>query len=256
MHRLKRRKIHRLDPEKEGIPVEIQNEILESDRPLWEEWKANPHFSHKWVVLFLKRQKAIPLEILDEIARDRAFIKHYAVVLALSKHRSCPPTHLMRFAEVLRWGDLLACMRLPHIPVSVKTTMRNVVMQRYPFFTLGEKIAVCRKAPQQLIAKLRLQIEEQPMKALLDNPNFTHNDALFICTYPAISQQILSVLAMSVRWTRFKDIRSALMCNPKLPRSHYRGLLQKMDRNEMKALLRDPRVPRYAKILAEKLSST
>jgi hypothetical protein len=236
-----------------GIPELIQARIQEEDSLPWQEWKNLPEFSHKWLIAYLKRQKSVPTEELEAISAEPSFIHHYEVISALVKRRGFPPALFLRFAETLRWGDILSCLRLPYISMSAKTTMIQNLIQRYPFFTIGERITIAKRAPQILVSKLRTESEPKIIQALINNPNFSHTDALFIASNSSLPVGTLSLLSNTPKWIRFKDVRLALLKNPSTPRSCYRGLLACMERQELKAIQADYRVPRYAKILAEKL---
>lgn len=237
----------------QDFPGDIQYQLLEADEPDWEELKAHPDFSAQWALLFLKRQKAIGKEALEAIAMDRDLIRHYRVVLALVKHRSFPQTLFMRFAETLRWSDILVCLRLTWVSISSKTALMSNLMQRFPFFTLGEKMAIARKAPKILITRLRTESEIKVIQVLLKNPNFGHADALFLASAPSSSSRVLQLLAYSPKWTCHKDVRLALLRNGCTPHACYRSLLEGFTKAELTNLKKDPRIPQFAKVLAGQL---
>lgn len=217
--------------------------LLTWDHPDWTQLKKLKSFSGKWVIHFLNRDRPVPEDAIKQISVDRAFRSEYAIRLAIVKNPSTPLAIGLNFLPGIRWGDLLAILRMPRISPQIKQRIREHFGEIIVGMTLGEKISLARRAPRFLIRLMRVQGEPRVISALLQNPYFTYEDALFLANYPRVESDILKVLARSAKWVHHKEIRRSLVRHARTPRNLVPSLLQGFNLFDMKILVQDRCLP-------------
>jgi hypothetical protein len=190
---------------------------------------------------------------VEQVAQDPELRKDYKVQFLLVQRRELPDRLRLQFLGGLRWGDQLVCLRLPFLSGAAKTRIVHTVGERFPFLSLGEKISICKRAPRALIPKLRLVPEPRAFAGLLQNANFTHDDAMFISSSSSVKSSSLSMLAQTARWSNQKDIRMALLRNSNTPNQEIRGLLAKSSLGELQRIVQDAQFPAYVRQLGRQV---
>jgi hypothetical protein len=74
---------------------------------------------------------------------------------------------------------------------------------------------------------------------LLDNPNLTENDVVYISTRRPAPPEVLKVVALHQRWRPNKRIARALVYNPSTPREAALTLLPGLDKQTVAKIAKD-----------------
>lgn len=230
----------------------IKAELLSAEQPPWQILKGHPDFRMGWVLHFLSRRKAISSADLLAIYRDGTLRKDYSIRLALAACNDLPVSALQALLPGLRWGDLLQMLRQPRLGSVVKHHIEGYLQGIFVTLTLGEKIAFTRKATRVLIAFLRLQQEPAVLQALLDNPYFGHEDALFLANNPSLPGVALGLLCQNGKWSCSREIRLALLHNRRLASSQVVELSRNLSRHECQTLLQMPGLPVFVRRVLER----
>jgi hypothetical protein len=225
--------------------------VLEEDEPDWDQLKQLDMFSPKWVVLFLRRSRPIPRPVLVKLHNDRELRAHYAVTLGLLRCRWTPLPQAMNLVHHVRFMDLLKIAKEPYLAGPLKKRIETFVMEIYPSLALGQKMALARQAPRNLIQPLRTTKEREVVKVLLLNYFFTHSDALFMAQSPKTTPGALEELACCARWKQHKEIKIGLLSNPNTPRSMVMSLLQGLPLHQLEELKRNPKLPTFTRRLID-----
>lgn len=211
--------------------------LAENDDPDWVTLQELPAFDHGWVVYFLQRERFIPLEVIRSIYRNKPLMHSYAVNRAMVRCRYTPVGIAANLLRLLRWLDLLHCLKEPYLSGNLKHRIERQIVERFPKMALGEKITLSKQAPRGLIRHLRMVPDRMVIKALMSNYFFTMDDALFLANYPRIKPDILLELASNARWTQHKQVRLDLLANPKLPPSAVKSLIRGFTEFDMRRLM-------------------
>ena len=232
---------------------EILARIADWDTPDWAALMENKYFTPKWVVQFLKRPRAVSQHAIMEIYNNHQLRRRYRVCFALTMHPNTPPSIALALMNTLRWGDILTVLRQPRISAALQSKGVEVIEERLPRLTLGEKVSLARRAPRPLIRVLRTLNEPGVLRIVFNNTYFTDEDALYVASYPKTHPPALGALAGSAKWTRIKEIARALIIHPRTPRHAMLPLLRSMLPTDWQTLKADPRVGIYAKRLIDRL---
>ncbi|MCB1049282.1 MAG: hypothetical protein KDC71_01695 [Acidobacteria bacterium] len=233
---------------------QILNKLLEWEQPPWAELKDHPAFQPRWAAHFLRRRKIVTLEEIQAIYQDPDLRKDYRVRCAMCGAHRTPLSIQMTLMPSIRWADLMQLLRLPLLTGPSRQAIDAYLQEKYPQLTLGEKISFARKATRSLIPLLRVQPEGSVLNALFHNPYFTFDDALFMASSPKVPARSLFALAQNPKWNRNREIRLALLSNPKLPNSAVPGLVKTLSPFECQNLLQSPRLTLFVRRVLERLS--
>ncbi len=228
--------------------------LNEQDRPDWDKLLNHPSFTSKWVVIFLSRSRAIETEAIREIYQNRELRRHYNIGLAIVKHVKTPPAIALAMMNTLRWGDLLNVLRQPRLSGMMVNRGVQIIEERLPRMTLGERVSLARRAVRPLIRVLRTQNEAQVLRITFRHNYFTYEDAMFVASYPKTSTTALATLAQIPKWARLKDVTRALIVHPRTPNYAILPLLKGLSQHDLDVLKMDPRISVYAKRLIARLT--
>jgi len=243
----------------QNLPLEVMPDeqvlsyLYNTDAPQWERLVCHPSFSIKWVVLFLKRSRAIPRDSIVEIYQNKEWRKSYQISLWLLRCKTAPPALSMNLVHVLRWLDLVHSLRFPYLHGALRKSIEDQIMERLPRLALGEKIALARQAPRPLIRHFRLLPEARVIQALLQNTYFTYEDAIFMANYPKTKAEPLAELARSPRWCKMREIKLALLRNERAPNHCLLPLARTLSETVLQSLLRESRLKLYTRRLIQKV---
>ena len=83
--------------------------------------------------------------------------------------------------------------------------------------TLGEKVALSRRAHRPLLPQMIAQGEEEVLEALLDNPRLVENDLLVLLRSRDLPEAFVRSLARHHRWGTHYRVRRAIAESPAAP---------------------------------------
>lgn len=163
------------------------------------------------------RNPFVTPEVIEELVLARQLLSVYEVRSIIARHRRTPEVIAMRFVSGLYWRDLLEMVVDVRIHPAVRRVAEKYLIQRLPRLTVGEKTAIARRAPPEVIAQLRKDPSAQVIRALLGNPRLTEASLLPLVSSESTSTRILDLVASNPRWGPRYAIRAALSRNPRTP---------------------------------------
>ncbi len=118
--------------------------------------------------------------------------------------------------------------------------------------TLGQRIALARRAARGMITSLAESEEGQVLGALLGNPQLVEADAVKIASGTTAPPELLGRLAGHQRWGCRHSVRLALALNARTPVATALGIVQRLSRTDLRRLCRDREGPRIVRIGANR----
>jgi hypothetical protein len=116
----------------------------------------------------------------------------------------------MDFLATLPWTSLLALAQNPPTPPVVRRQAEKKLLYQIPKMTLGEKVALARKAHRPLLKNLIAVADVQVLIALLDNPRMTENDILVVLNTVDAEPAFYGALARHHKWGQYYGVRRGL----------------------------------------------
>ncbi len=174
--------------------------------------------------------------VIEELVCNRRLMTRYEVRSAVARHRRTPQTVALRFISGLFWRDLLDIAADMRIAPAVRRVAEKYLIRRLERLTIGERIAVARRATPTVIEELRGVRHPLVFKALLDNPRLTEEALLPAVIEREATPKILDLVAKNPRWGSRYAVRQALCRNPQTPFQAIFEILPRLRRRHLREI--------------------
>jgi hypothetical protein len=195
---------------------------------------ADPTLTEDLALAILKRN-ALPLEVLEQLAKNANALKSRKVKVALVSHPHTPRHVSVPLARQFYTFDLLKVALLPSVPADVKVAADEVLISRLKTVTIGERLTLARRASGRVAAALLLDVagmdgktgdgcndvrmtnaetaarETRVMRTALDNPRLTEALVINSVLRPAARAALVHAVAQHAKWCSRREVRAALL---------------------------------------------
>jgi len=202
--------------------------------------------------LALLRSRSLQVGLIRRIAATPEWVRNDRVRAALVLHPRTPRPIAVGLLPQLRWRDLLKAATTPSLPAPIALGAVRLLAERSAEMSLGERITLARAAPEAILRTLRKDPSPLLLRALLDNPRFRAEDALFVAERAETPAASLQLLAESPRFRARADLRGLLAAHPSTPPQVALRLVAAMDEAETRRLLDQPATPPLVRLAAER----
>jgi hypothetical protein len=203
-------------------------------------------------VVELLRNRAATSALLVRIGGARAWTRSYDVKKGLVRHLRTPATLARTFLPHLYWKDLADIAEDPKSPALLRHRAEEVLARRIEEMSLGEKVALARRARRGVIEALRTSKEPSVLKALLSNPRLVERDAVTLASDDHSPREVLSHLAAHPAWGGRYQVRISLVGNPGTPIPSALKLLEALPARDLERIAQDEAVPKIVRVRAER----
>src|SRR5258708_17632445 len=191
---------------------------------------TDPALTEDFALALLKRAD-LPLEVIEQLAKNTNALKSRKVKIVLASHPKTPRHVSVPLARQFYNFDLMKVALSPTVPADVKVAVDDVLISRLKTVTVGERLTLARRASGRVAAALLLDVaimdgkpgdskitdaktvarETRVMQTALENPRLT--EALVINTVlrPDASAALVHAVAQHGKWSPRREIRAALL---------------------------------------------
>jgi hypothetical protein len=222
---------------------ELRAHLGEIDVAAFEQAAGNEEFSEEHVRLLLKDPGLQP-ELVDRISREPRFFQKNVVRVALAMHPKLPRVRGLEIVRWLYWRDLLRVAMRPAVHPQVRVTADQLLAEKIPDLTVGERIALARSASRAVVRTLRLDPDPRVIEAVLRNVRCTEEDVIFMAASSDSHPLGLAAIARSAKWRSRPAVREQLVKNRRLALPMALGLMTELSRGELQAIARHPALPK------------
>jgi hypothetical protein len=204
-------------------------------------------------LLLLLQNRVASEAVLRRIDGDREWTRHHRVRRALALHPRTPVSLGRGILRHLYWKELLELSVAPHVNPILRRLADRKLADRLPSLSLGEQVALARRAGRGLIRMLCDSESNPVLEALLGNPRLIEADVARIAAGATAPPESLDRLASHPRWGCRREIRLALVKNERTPGPVALGMLWRTPRHDLQSLLRERGLPPLVRAGAERL---
>lgn len=205
-------------------------------------------------VLEVLRNPYCTIEIAERIAASSTWLSSQTVRERLTGFRGLPLSRAMNLMSTLPWTSLLQLAQAPQTAPVVRRHAERRLQQRLPKLTLGEKIALARRAHRPLFRGLIESGDPQILIALLDNSRIVENDIQVVLNSSQPPQEFFGEVLKHRRWGQSLEIRSSLACNKNAPLPLALSALVELGPMQLRRIAERPGVPESVREAALALS--
>ncbi len=203
-------------------------------------------------ILKILDRRDLTADFLKEIAHNTRWAKSPRIKFKLVNHSNTPLGDAMNMTKFLFWRELNLTLQNFRLRSEIRHVAESVLLKRLPAMAVGERVALARVAAGQILKMLRTQKEPRIIQALLTNQRLVEDDVLFLVNRQSTPAPALEAVARDFKWSSRREVRSALLRNPKAPLAVVVGFISSLTSVEALALLKDPKVPQAVRRLVRK----
>ena len=176
-----------------------------------------------------------------------------AALSELRRRLSSAPAAVSRsLLSQLYWKDWIDIAAEPTANPVVRRQAERMLLARLRDFSLGERIALARRATRGLIPGFLEETDPRAIAALLDNPRLVELDVVRLAGNPAIGSEALEHIAGHPDWGARRAPRLELLRRDELPIQTALRLACRLDRRDLRVLVEDDRVPLVVRVGIER----
>ncbi|MEW5979451.1 MAG: hypothetical protein AB1898_26955 [Acidobacteriota bacterium] len=215
----------------------------------------NPAFSSADAAALLQR-KDLPGSIIEGIADLPCVRENYPLILAFLRNPRTPAAVSLRLLKFVYLFDLVTLSLLPALSTEVKRAAEESVLTRLPKLTVGERIALARRAPARILCQVLACENEAVLDAGLGNPQLTEDILLQVVNKSNAPARLILKVASHSRWSCRRSVRLALLHNPRLPLAAALKFLPHLAATDLSDLIENgnlsPQLTRYIERMAKR----
>lgn len=194
-------------------------------------------------LLKLLERPDLPVEFLRSLSRDRRWVKSPRIRFKLVNNPVMPVAEAMNHIKFLFWRDLNFTVQNFRIPSEVRHGAESLLIKRLQAMATGEKVNLARVAAGRVLKLLRTEKNPRVATALLENPRLLEEDVLFAVNQKSTPAPVLESVARDAKWSSRRNVRVALIRNPKTPISVSLSFVSSLHAGDAAELLKDSKVP-------------
>ena len=196
---------------------------------------SDPALTEDMALSLLKRPE-LPAEVLEQLAKNAQALKSRKVKIGLASHPHTPRHVSVPLARQFYTFELMKVALAPAVPADVKVAIDDVLIARLKAGTLGERLALARRASGRVAAALLLDVEgtegrtgqgetgdckiknaetvareTRVMQIALENPRLTEALVISSVLRPVAGAALVQAVARHAKWSPRREIRAALL---------------------------------------------
>lgn len=195
-------------------------------------------------VLEILRNPYCTFEVAQTVAAAPSWLRSHSVREVLASFRGLSLGHALDLLATLPWVSLLRVAQEPKAPPVVRRHAERKLLEKIPKLTLGEKIALARRAHRPVLRSLLSGADPEVLVALLENGRLVENDVLLMINRGCGGRpEVFREIARHRRWGSCPGVRVALATTAEAPLPVALAALVQLSTGELRRLLRRPGLP-------------
>jgi hypothetical protein len=202
-----------MESKKRNGPAEENDPNFGLSRPSLPEWSEDE-------ALALLKRGELDGARLAELARNPAAVKSRKVMLALATHPRTPQRVSLAALKRMFTFDLMAVTLKPQAPAPVKRAAEAEICKRIEALSLGEKLALARRAPPRVIERLLLEPDARIIAIALNSSRLSETSLTRALMRPEAPDELFRRASEHPKWSARQEVGLALLRSEKTPLEH------------------------------------
>lgn len=212
----------------------------------------NPELTVRELLLILRNRQVRP-DLLRRVADDREWMSSHEVRRALALHPRTPLAVSRNLVPHLYWKELAELVLSAQVNPVARRQAEKRLIGKVGDLAEGERVALARRASRAVIGALLDSDSRRELLGLFGNPRMIEADAVRIASRDSAHPGALALLAGHERWGRRRQVRLALLSNPRTPVPDSLRMLRGLSVQDLRRLLQNEAIPRIVRVGAERL---
>ncbi|MEL7059004.1 MAG: hypothetical protein AAGN46_03140 [Acidobacteriota bacterium] len=182
------------------------------------------------------RNPFVDAAVLEELASVRRLMVTYEARAVVARHRRTPEAVAMRFLAGLFWRELMEIALDARVRAAVRRVAEKYLLQRLERLTVGERVALARRGPSSIVARLVADPSARVVRAAFGNPRLTEEGLLRAFSLRS-TPRWLELVAADERFGPRYDVQVALSRHPMTPARVLLAALPRLRREDLEAVV-------------------
>ncbi len=226
----------------QAVPPRIEDLVRSRDAEDLRTAASSPALNEDLALALLARRD-LPGAVLEEISRNQQAMKHRKVILAVVRHPRAPRHVSLPAARRLYTFELMQISRDPAVAADLKIAVEDTLITRLETISSGERLTLARRASGHVAAALLADADPRIVAAALSNPFMTEGLLLQALAKDDVSDAFVTLVCHDAKWSARRDVRIALLRNPKTPLAHLLAFAQSLPAATVRHALQNSPLP-------------
>lgn len=162
-------------------------------------------------------------DVLEELSKNMAVMKHRKVIVALVCHPRTPRYVSLPITRRLYTFELMKIALLPPVPADVKMIAEEAIINRMETISSGERLTLAKEGSTRITAALLADPEQRVTDAALLNARLTEPFVVKALMREDAPEHFVHAVCRNTKWSVRKEVQIALVKNrhTPMPRAMY-----------------------------------
>lgn len=207
---------------------------------------ADPALTEDLALALLKRAD-LRGEVIAELAKNRALLKHRKVKIVIATHPQAPRQVSVPLVRQSFTFDLMKVALAPTVPADVKRIAEETLLGRLKAVTLGERLSLARQASGRIAGALLQDGESRVMRAALENARLTEALVVQAVLKPEAGARLVQAASHHARWASRREVQIALLRTEHLSLARALVFGRMLPTSRLREILQASRLPQRIK---------
>lgn len=199
------------------------------------------------LALALLQLRDLSPEAVEKISQNAGVMKSRKVRIAVAAHPRAPRPIALRLVREFYTFDLMQFALQPAVAADLKRAADDLLVNRLASVTLGERIALARRASANVVAALLLDKEARVWQTALENSRLTEPAICKALLRANAHRAFVEAICHHAKWSLRPEIRITLLRNEKTPLSRAQEFARRLRPAQLRDILHSSRLPEKIK---------
>ncbi|MGB6475889.1 MAG: hypothetical protein WBF04_17700 [Candidatus Sulfotelmatobacter sp.] len=199
------------------------------------------------LALALLQRRDLPADAVEQISKNAGVMKSRKVRIAVAAHPRAPRRIALRMIREFYTFDLMQFALQPAVAADLKRAADEMLVNRLTSITLGERIALARRASTNVAAALLADKESRVWQTALENPRVTEAAICRALLRSDATRPFVEAVCHHSKWSLRPEIRVASLRNEKTPLSRAIEFARRLPPAQLRDILHTSRLPEKIK---------
>ncbi len=218
-----------------GSKESLYNAVADPAPEVMKAALRNPLIDENHILALLKRRDLTD-ELFKTVFNLETVRESHRLRVALAQHPLLPAHLLLQLLHHLYLFELVTVCHLPGLSPDQKAAAERAIIQRLPTTALGNKLTLARRAPPPVLEALLLEGEQALVELCIANPRLKESSISLFLAGPKANAETISMIARHPRWGNRRNVRLAILRNPRTPLVWFVAFLPSFPLTDLKRL--------------------
>ena len=217
-------------------------EAARGDAADWLRAASDPDLTEDLACALIKRSD-LPGEVLERLSKNASVIKRRKLKRAIVQHPKTPRHVALPLLRHLFTFELMQVTLNPVALADIKKAAEEALIGRLESVSLGEKLALARRASGRVAGELLLDPEPRVIQTALGNPRLSEAAVAKAILRENVSSALVEAVCRHTKWSLRREVRIALLRNENTPLARALEFARALPEALVAEILRSARLP-------------